>query len=58
MYFGRAHGLLETPIRGRQDISGIQSGPMIVEEPDTTVVVPPGWSVSLDRYANLELIKG
>jgi len=58
VYFGRAHGLLETPIRGRQDISRIQSGPMIVEEPDTTVVVPPGWSVSLDRYANLELIKG
>ena len=40
-----------------QDISGIQSGPMIVEEPDTTVVVPPGWSVSLDAYSNLALSK-
>jgi N-methylhydantoinase A len=55
VYFGRGHGLLQTPIRRRQDISGIQSGPMIVEEPDTTVVVPPSWSVSLDEYSNLVL---
>ena len=55
VYFGRGHGLLQTPIRRRQDIIGIQSGPMIVEEPDTTVVVPPGWSVSLDEYSNLVL---
>jgi N-methylhydantoinase A len=57
VYFGRGYGLLEAPIRSRQDISGIQSGPMIVEEPDTTVVVPPGWSVSLDAYSNLALSK-
>ena len=57
VYFGRDHGLLDTPIRSRLDISGIQSGPMIIEEPDTTVVVPPGWSVSLDTYANLTLGK-
>ena len=57
VYFGRSRGLLETPIRRRQDISGTQNGPLIVEEPDTTVVVPPGWSVSLDEYANLVLSK-
>lgn len=57
VYFGRGYGLLDTPISSRQDISGIQSGPMIIEEPDTTVVVPPGWSVSLDAYSNLALSK-
>jgi len=57
VYFGRGYGLLDTPISSRQDISGIQIGPMIVEEPDTTVVVPPGWSVSLDAYSNLALSK-
>jgi N-methylhydantoinase A len=57
VYFGRTRGLLETPIRRRQDISRTQNGPLIVEEPDTTVVVPPGWSVSLDEYANLVLSK-
>jgi N-methylhydantoinase A len=57
VYFGRGHGLLETPIRRRQDISRTHNGPLIVEEPDTTVVVPPGWSVSLDEYANLVLNK-
>jgi N-methylhydantoinase A len=57
VYFGRSRGMLETPIRRRQDISRTQNGPLIVEEPDTTVVVPPGWSVSLDEYANLVLSK-
>jgi N-methylhydantoinase A len=57
VYFGHSHGLLETPIRRRRDIGGTQNGPLIVEEPDTTVVVPPGWSVSLDEYANLVLNK-
>jgi N-methylhydantoinase A len=57
VYFGRNHGLLKTPIRSRRDIGGMQRGPMIVEEPDTTVVVPPGWSISSDGYANLTLAK-
>jgi hypothetical protein len=30
---------------------------MIIEEPDTTVVVPPGWSVNRDEYSNLVLSK-
>lgn len=57
VYFGRSYGLLGTPIRSRQEISGMQGGPVIIEEPDTTVVVPPGWSASLDEYSNLVLCK-
>jgi N-methylhydantoinase A len=53
VYFGRDYGLLDTPIRSRANIIGLLPGPMIVEEPDTTVVVPPGWSIGSDKYANL-----
>ncbi|MBV8770972.1 MAG: hydantoinase/oxoprolinase family protein [Deltaproteobacteria bacterium] len=55
VYFGGSRGLLHTPIYGRKEISGIQSGPMIIEEPDTTVVVPPGWSIRRDEFSNLVL---
>jgi len=41
----------------RADITGVQNGPLIVEEPDTTVVVPPGWAVSRDEYGSLVLTK-
>jgi N-methylhydantoinase A len=57
VYFGRSHGLRETPIRSRLEINGLQHGPLIIEEPDTTVVVPPGWTVKLDEYRNVVLKK-
>jgi N-methylhydantoinase A len=31
------------------------AGPAVVEGPDTTVVVPPAWHVTVDRWANLLL---
>ncbi len=31
------------------------AGPIIVEQLDSTTVVPPGWSVRCDAYGNLEL---
>jgi N-methylhydantoinase A len=57
VYFERDYGLLDTPIRNRASIAGVQRGPVIIEEPDTTVVVPPGWSLARDQYANLSLSK-
>jgi len=56
-FFGPQHGLLKTSVFRRADIASVQDGPLIVEEPDTTVVVPPGWSVSRDEYGSLVLIK-
>jgi N-methylhydantoinase A len=56
-FFGPQHGLLKTPVFHRADITGIQHGPLIIEEPDTTVVVPPGWSVSRDSYGSLMMNK-
>jgi N-methylhydantoinase A len=30
-------------------------GPAVVEGPDTTVVVPPSWGMTVDRWGNLRL---
>jgi N-methylhydantoinase A len=54
-YFGPRHGLQTAPIRQRDDISAAEPGPLIVEEPDTTVVVPPGWTIQRDATGNLVL---
>jgi N-methylhydantoinase A len=54
-YFGPAHGIQSTPVLRRDAVTGEQPGPLIVEEPDTTVVVPPGWAVQRDEQGNLLL---
>lgn len=56
-YFGPRHGLMKARVRRRLDIAGAERGPLIVEEPDTTVVVPPSWKVERDEYANLILTR-
>jgi N-methylhydantoinase A len=60
-FFGPRHGLLKTTVCRRADITSVHEealdGPLIIEEPDTTVVVPPGWAVSRDEYGSLVLIK-
>ncbi len=55
-YFGPVHGKVTVAVCGRFDIpaSG-RAGPLIIEEPDTTIVVPPGWTVSRDALASLIL---
>ena len=54
-YFGPQAGECEAAVYRRADLGQAQSGPMIVEEPDTTVVVPPGWTVQRDDTGNLLL---
>ncbi|MBV8362295.1 MAG: hydantoinase/oxoprolinase family protein [Deltaproteobacteria bacterium] len=56
-FFGPAYGLLTTPLRSRFAITNPEPGPMIIEEPDTTVVVPPGWTVQRDGFGNLVLTR-
>lgn len=54
-YFGPDHGWCDTPIHhARSPLVGVV-GPLIVEEADTTVVVPPGWSVNCDDRGRLHL---
>ncbi|MDF7775555.1 hydantoinase/oxoprolinase family protein [Sphingomonas sp. AOB5] len=49
VYFGPDHGLLPTPVLIRRDLAGkTLAGPAIIEEYDSTTVVPPGCDASLD----------
>jgi len=55
-YFGPQHGWLEVPVIGCADIgSGGRPGPAIVEEYDTTLVLPPGSRATLDELDNVHL---
>ncbi len=56
-FFGPAHGLLPTPLRSRFALTDPERGPIIIEEPDTTVVVPPNWTVQRDSFGNLVLTR-
>jgi N-methylhydantoinase A len=50
-------GFVDTPAVSRGDLGpgSSREGPLVVESMDTTVVVPPGWSVSTDPAGILEL---
>jgi N-methylhydantoinase A len=55
-YFGRQHGLLDTRVVGRDQLTvEAQIGPLIVEEYDATTVVPPGWTARRDSLGNILL---
>lgn len=59
-YFGPEAGWLSTTVlRGRAGVSeaGI-AGPLIIEEYDATVLIPPGWRARLDSHQNLVLTTG
>ncbi|MDB5402646.1 MAG: agaF [Rhodopila sp.] len=52
-------GFVDTPIYQRDALSRIDRllGPAIIEQMDTTTVVPPGWIVTIDAMANLLLTR-
>lgn len=53
-YFGRGHGLVNTPVIRRQDLSPTpRPGPLIVEEYEGTTVVPPAATAALDALENI-----
>jgi N-methylhydantoinase A len=56
-YFGRKHGAVDTRVLGRDEIVERKTGPIIIEEPDTTVAVPPGWSVERGPFDILLLTR-
>jgi N-methylhydantoinase A len=41
--------------RERLDIGAAVPGPAIIEQLDSTTVIPPGWSGTVDAYRNLIL---
>jgi N-methylhydantoinase A len=54
-YFGPDLGWLDTPVLERSELSQAHCGPCIVEEYDTTCVVPPEASAVLDHYGNIRI---
>lgn len=54
-YFGAQHGLIDTPVVTRAHLTEARRGPLIVEEYDSTVVVPPGWSARLGSFSAIHL---
>ena len=55
-FFGAEHGEIETAVLDRRALAGqTVSGPVIIEEYDSTCVVPPGWRAALDPSGNIVL---
>src|SRR5579864_546013 len=54
-YFGLAHGWRDAAVINRSDLRTPHPGPCIVEEYDTTCIVPPGWTARLDEYGNVAI---
>lgn len=54
-FFREMGGYVETPVydRYRLPVGSSLVGPALVEEKETTVVVPPGWTGCVDQYQNL-----
>jgi N-methylhydantoinase A len=57
-YFGPAQGWLDTAVVNRADLAAPHQGPCIVEEYDSTCVIPPGCTASLDRFGNIAITIG
>jgi len=54
VYFGAMHGWITTPVVSRTDLTGCSTeGPLIVEEYDTTILVPPHFCASVDASWNV-----
>mgnify|MGYP001298869431 CR=1 FL=1 len=54
-YFGPGKGWLDARIVNRSTLKVPHPGPCIVEEYDTTCLIPPGWTAQLDNYGNIVL---
>ena len=53
-YYGAEYGAIATPVLGRADIGPDgMLGPLIVEEYDATLVIPPECSARLDEWNNV-----
>ena len=55
VYFGEHEGFIDTPVYRRGSLAPGHTieGPAIVEEPTSSIVVPPKWTASVDQRLNL-----
>jgi N-methylhydantoinase A len=55
-FFGPAVGIVEAPTCNRSGLlDGERRGPLLVDEVDSTCVVPPGCRARLDAFGNIEV---
>lgn len=55
-YFGPRYGALQTPVVDRAGLRAhARPGPLIVQEYDTSVIVPPDCTIALDAHNNIAL---
>jgi len=54
-YFGPDQGWMECPLLARAEMENPRQGPLLIDEFDTTIVVPPGWRARTDGAGNLSL---
>ena len=53
-YFGPLYGMQRAPVISRHDLERIpRSGPLIIDEYDSTAVIPPKCKASLDDSGNI-----
>lgn len=52
-YFGDSWGTVGTPVVTRSQVTGTVRGPLLIDEYDSTTVVPPDMQVRLDDEGNL-----
>ena len=56
VYFGPSRGWADTPVLTRPSLQGrTETGPLVIEEYDSTTVVPPTWTASVDDASNIIL---
>ncbi len=54
VYFGKDIGWVQTPLTSRQSLdTSAQNGPLVIEEYDSTTIVPPGWTAKIDQLKNI-----
>jgi N-methylhydantoinase A len=53
IYFSRDDQWLDTPIYERSTFQGGVAGPLIIQSPDTTIVIPPRAQADLDAFGNV-----
>ncbi len=58
-YFADIQGFVETPVYDRTALryGDFLQGPAILEEPDSTTICPPGYTVAVDAFHNLIISK-
>ena len=54
-YFGVQWGTINTPVHRRRDLQEPTQGPLLIDEYDSTIVVPPDMRAHLDEHLNIRL---